>query len=119
MIAVGLEAQLGELRSQPSPIAVSERFFELVAPRMVEHTTAEWTAIFAAADVPASTVMTKAEHIADTQVANNAIYRTFADPTSGDVRRTRHPALFDGSPVDTDDLPCPPLSARAGDSATT
>ncbi len=119
MIAVGLEAQLGELRSQPSPIAVSERFFELVAPRMVEHTTAEWTTIFAAADVPASAVMTKAEHIADTQVANNAIYRTVADPTSGDVRRTRHPALFDGSPADTDDLPCPPLSARAGVSATT
>jgi len=119
MIAAGLEDQLGELRSQPNPIAVSERFFELVAPRMREHTTAEWTAIFAAADVPASAVMTKAEHVVDVQVAHNEIYRTVADPTLGDVRRTRYPALFDREPVDTDDLPCPPISARADDSATT
>ena len=119
MVAVGLEEQLGDLRSQPDPIAVSERFFELVAPRMVVRTTAEWTEIFAAADVPASAVMTKAEHVADAQVAHNAIYRTVSDPALGDVLRTRHPALFDGAPVETDDLSCPPLSPRAGDSATT
>ena len=119
MAAAGLEEQLGELRSQPNPIAVSERFFELIAPRMPEHTTAEWTAIFAEADVPASGVMTKAEHVDDAQVAHNAIYRTVTDPTLGEVRRTRHPALFDGEPVETDDLPCPPISARADDSATT
>ena len=97
---------------------MSERFFELVGPRMLAHTTAEWSEIFAAADVPASAVMTKAEHIADVQVANNAIYRIVAE-TVGDVRRTRHPALFDGAPAETDDLPCSPLSARADDSATT
>jgi len=119
MIAAGLEDRLDELRSQPSPIAVSERFFELVAPRMVERTTAEWTAIFAEADVPASPVMTKAEHVDDEQVTHNAIYRTVADPALGSVLRTRHPALFDGKPVDTDDLPCPAISARADDSATT
>jgi len=119
MIAAGLEDHLGELRSQPTPIAVSERFFELLAPRMPERTTAEWTAIFTEADVPASAVMTKAEHVADAQVAHNGIYRTVADPTLGDGRRTRHPALFDGEPVETDDLPCPPVNARAGDSATT
>lgn len=119
MIAAGLEHRLGELRSQPDPIAVSERFFELVAPCLTARTTAEWTAIFAAADVPASGVMTKADHIDDAQVVHNAIYRTVPDPTLGEVRRTRHPALFDGEPVDTDDLPCPPIIAHAGDSAPT
>jgi crotonobetainyl-CoA:carnitine CoA-transferase CaiB-like acyl-CoA transferase len=118
IVAAGLERRLAELRSQPDPIATSERFFELLAPRLNEHTTAEWTAIFAEADVPASAVMTKAEHIEDQQVVHNAIYRIVSDPMLGTVRRTRHPALFNGQPVETDDLPCPPLNARAGGSGT-
>jgi crotonobetainyl-CoA:carnitine CoA-transferase CaiB-like acyl-CoA transferase len=111
VVAAGLEHKLGELRSQPDAIAVSELFFELVAPRVGERTTAEWTAIFAEADVPASAVMTKAEHLEDEQVAHNAIYRIVADPTMGSVRRPRYPALFDGAPVETDDLPCPAIDS--------
>jgi crotonobetainyl-CoA:carnitine CoA-transferase CaiB-like acyl-CoA transferase len=118
MLAAGLEDKLADLRSQPDPIATSERFFELLALRLRDRTTGEWTAIFAEADVPASAVMTKAEHLDDEQVAHNAIYRTVPDPTLGTARRTRHPALFDGKPVDTDDLPSPPLNVRAGGSAT-
>jgi crotonobetainyl-CoA:carnitine CoA-transferase CaiB-like acyl-CoA transferase len=111
MIAAGLEDRIIELRSQPDTIAGSERFFELIAPRMSERTSAEWTSIFAEADVPASAVMTKAEHIDDEQVAHNMIYRIVSDPVTGSVRRTRHPALFDGAPVETDDLPCPVLDS--------
>ena len=119
MLAAGLEDKLTDLRSQPDPIATSERFFELLAPRLRDRTTAEWTTIFAEADVPASAVMTKADHLEDEQVAHNAIYRIVPDPTLGTARRTRHPALFDGKPVDTDDLPSPPLNVPAGGSATT
>jgi crotonobetainyl-CoA:carnitine CoA-transferase CaiB-like acyl-CoA transferase len=111
MTAAGLEEQLGELRSLPDVIAVSERFFELLAPRMRERPTTVWTAVFAEADVPASAVMTKAEHLDDEQVAHNAIYRIVPDPTIGSIRRPRHPALFDGAPVETDDLPCPALDS--------
>ena len=111
MVAAGLEDKLDELRSQTDAIAVSERFFELVGPRMRERTTAEWTTAFAEADVPASAVMTKAEHLADEQVAHNAIYRIVPDPTLGSVRRPRHPALFDGAPVETDDLPSPAIDS--------
>jgi crotonobetainyl-CoA:carnitine CoA-transferase CaiB-like acyl-CoA transferase len=111
MTAAGLEHKLGELRSQPDAISVSQRFFELLAPRMRERSTADWTAVFAEADVPASAVMTKAEHLDDEQVVHNAIYRVVSDPMVGLVRRTRHPALFDGAPVETDDLPCPTLDS--------
>ena len=119
LIAAGLEDKLDDLRSQPDPTAVSKRFFELMAPRVRERTLAEWAAAFAEADVPASAVMTKAEHLADAQVVHNAIYRIVDDPVLGRARRIRHPALFDGAPVETDDLPCPPLSVGADESATT
>jgi crotonobetainyl-CoA:carnitine CoA-transferase CaiB-like acyl-CoA transferase len=119
MLAAGLDDMLADLRSQPDPIATSERFFELLAPRVRERTSAEWTATFADADVPASAVMSKAEHVEDEQVVHNAIYRVVSDPVVGNARRTRHPALFDGQPVETDDLPCPPLNVGVGGSATT
>ena len=119
MIAAGLEDELAEMRAQPDAIAVSRRFFELIAPRMTQRAASDWAAIFADADVPASPVMTKAEHLDDAQVVHNAIYRVVADPVLGSARRARHPALFDGQPVETDDLPCPPLSAPVGESATT
>ena len=118
MLAAGLEDKLTDLRSQPDPIATSERFFELLAPRLRDRPTADWSTAFADADVPASAVMNKAEHLDDEQVVHNAIYRVVPDPTLGTSRRTRHPALFDGQPVDTDDLPSPPLNVRAGGSAT-
>jgi crotonobetainyl-CoA:carnitine CoA-transferase CaiB-like acyl-CoA transferase len=118
MIGAGLEDQRAELRSQPDAIAVSHRFFELMAPRMMQRTAVEWAAIFAEADVPASVVMSKAEHIGEAQVVHNAIYRVVDDATLGTARRTRHPALFDGAPVETDDLPSPALNAGAAESVT-
>ena len=119
MTAAGLEDKLDDLRSQPDPTSVSRRFFELMEPRVRERSVADWTAAFAEADVPASAVMTKAEHLDDAQVVHNAIYRIVDDPVLGSTRRIRHPALFDGTPVETDDLPCPTLSADADEPATT
>jgi crotonobetainyl-CoA:carnitine CoA-transferase CaiB-like acyl-CoA transferase len=112
LVAAGLEHAIDELRGQPDSIAGSRRFFELFGDHLRSRTTAEWTAIFAEADVPASAVKTTAEHVDDEQVVHNRTYRVVADPVlGGEVRRVRHPALFDGEPVETDDLPCPPLSS--------
>jgi crotonobetainyl-CoA:carnitine CoA-transferase CaiB-like acyl-CoA transferase len=119
MTAAGLSDELPELRAQPDPISVSERFFELLPARLRERSTAAWVTAFSEADVPASAVMTKAEHIEDRQVAHNELYRIVADPVLGNARRPRHPALFDGAPVETDDLPCPALNAPADGSGTT
>jgi crotonobetainyl-CoA:carnitine CoA-transferase CaiB-like acyl-CoA transferase len=109
LVAAGLEAAMAELKAQPDAVAASQRFFELFGDHLRSRTTAEWLAVFADADVPASAVMGKAEHLADEQVAHQAMYRIADEPGVGPVRRVRHPALFDGAPVDTDDLPSPPL----------
>ncbi len=113
VIAAGLADALDDMKSQPDAIAASYRFFELLSDRLRSRPTAEWAAVFADADVPCGAVMSKSEHIADEQVAHNRIYRVVAEPDGRQVRRTRHPALFDGEPVDTDDLPCPSLGGRA------
>jgi crotonobetainyl-CoA:carnitine CoA-transferase CaiB-like acyl-CoA transferase len=110
MLAIGLAGALEELKAQPDAIAASHRFFGLLEDKLAGRTTAEWSAIFAEADVPAGAVMSKAEHIADEQVVHNRIYRVVPDPTLGEARRIRHPGLFGGEPVETDDLPAPTLS---------
>jgi crotonobetainyl-CoA:carnitine CoA-transferase CaiB-like acyl-CoA transferase len=115
MIAAGLEQALADMRSQPDPLAASERFFELLGDHLRSRTTEEWTATFSEADVPASAVMSVAEHIADEQVVHNQMYRIVDDPALGKARRPRHPALFDAAPVDTDDLACPPLNSFVGE----
>ena len=119
LTAAGLEDSLDEMRSQPDPIAASRRFFQLFGDHLRSRTTAEWTKIFAEADVPCSAVMSTAEHLDDEQVVHNRMYRIVPDPTLGQVRRARHPALFGGEPVDTDDLPCPPLSSGGAGSRPT
>lgn len=109
LAAAGLESAASELKSFTDPVAASRRFFELFGDHLRTRTTDEWMRIFAEADVPASAVLTKAEHLDDAQVVHNGIYRVVDEPGAGPVRRLRHPALFDGDPVDTDDLPTPPL----------
>ena len=52
------------------------------------------------------------------QVVHNEMYRVVDDPVLGPIRRPRHPALFDGTRVDTDDLPCPPLSSPGDETPT-
>jgi crotonobetainyl-CoA:carnitine CoA-transferase CaiB-like acyl-CoA transferase len=109
LVAAGLGDLLDDMRSQPDPIAASHRFFELFGDHLRSRTSAEWAAVFAEADVPASAVMSLEQHLADEQVVHNGIYRTAELPAGRQVRYTRHPALFDGAPVETDDLPCPAL----------
>lgn len=109
LAAAGLESAIDELKAIPDVAASSHRFFELFGDHLRTRTTDEWMRIFAEADVPASAVLTKAEHLADPQVAHNGVYRVVDEPGVGPVRRLRHPALFNGEPVDTDDLAPPSL----------
>src|SRR3954454_8308734 len=67
LIAAGLEDKLDEMRAQPDPTAVSKRFFELMEPRVRARTLAERPVAFVQADVPASAVLTKAQHLDDEQ----------------------------------------------------
>ena len=110
LTAAGLGSAIEELKAIADPVASSQRFFELFGDHLRTRTTDEWMRIFAEADVPASAVLSKAEHLEDEQVVHNRVYRVVDEPGVGPVRRLRHPALFGGEPVDTDDLPSPPLA---------
>jgi crotonobetainyl-CoA:carnitine CoA-transferase CaiB-like acyl-CoA transferase len=89
--AVGLADQAPALRALTDPLAVSEQFFGLLDGHLAGRTTVEWMAVFAAADVPASPVMSKAEHLVDAQVVHNATYRVEPTVEGGRAIRTRHP----------------------------
>lgn len=89
--AVGLADRAPALRALTDPLAVSEQFFVLLDGHLTGRTTAEWMEAFQAADVPASPVMTKAEHLVDPQVVHNAAYRVDAAVDGRQRVRTRHP----------------------------
>ncbi len=105
--AVGHPEWGEQLRAAATATGMIERFYELIEPVLTGRSTADWERAFAAADVPASAVLTFGAHLADPQVAANGTYREVDDPRLGRVRNLRHPALFDGAPTDTDDLGVP------------
>jgi crotonobetainyl-CoA:carnitine CoA-transferase CaiB-like acyl-CoA transferase len=107
--AVGHPEWGEQLRAAASAVDMIERFHELVGTVLPTRTTSEWERAFADADVPASAVLSYAAHLADPQVVHNRTYHETDDPTLGRARHLRYPALFDGTPTDTDDLPVPPL----------
>ena len=107
LVAVGHPEWGEQLRAAATATEMIERFYELIEPVLLTRTTSEWEHAFAAADVPASAVLSYGDHLADPQVASNGTYRVVDDPVLGRVRTLRYPALFDGAPTDTDDLPIP------------
>src|SRR5262245_6907203 len=106
--AVGHPEWGEQLRTAASATAMIERFYELMDSVLATRTTSEWEHAFAQADVPASAVLSYGDHLADPQVASNETYREVDDPALGRVRTVRYPALFDGAPTETDNLPIPP-----------
>ena len=85
-------------------------FRDIIEPALAAKPAAEWETIFAEADVPAARIRNFAEHIADEQTVHNRTYRTVADPNlDGEWLVVRYPALYDGQPVERDDLPPPAL----------
>jgi crotonobetainyl-CoA:carnitine CoA-transferase CaiB-like acyl-CoA transferase len=98
-----------QLREVQNPTEMIGRLYELMETVLPTRTSKEWERAFRKADVPAGPVLGLSEHLADDQVNHSGIYHEVHDGTLGRVRRTRHPALFDGKPVQTDDLAAPHL----------
>ena len=105
--AVGHPEWGEQLRTAATATGMIERFYELLDPVLRTRTCSEWEQAFAAADVPASAVLSYGDHLADPQVALNETYREVDDPVLGRVRALRYPALFDGAPSESDELPIP------------
>jgi crotonobetainyl-CoA:carnitine CoA-transferase CaiB-like acyl-CoA transferase len=101
---------LERLKAAPSPAEMAETLYGLLDTVLPDRTSGEWEDAFRAADVPAASVLEPEAHFEDAQVAHNATYHVIDDPLFGPMRVVRHPALFDGTPAETDDLPVPPLT---------
>jgi crotonobetainyl-CoA:carnitine CoA-transferase CaiB-like acyl-CoA transferase len=108
--ATGHGEWVEELRSIEDAATMTKALFSRLDTVLPTKTTIEWERVFAEVDVPASAVLDVAGHLADPQVVHNEMYHVSDDPTLGRIRRARHAALFDGAPVDTDDLAVPELA---------
>ena len=111
MEAAGVGDRFGEVM-EADRAQTFQVFMGIIEPALAAKPAAEWETIFADADVPAARIRNFAEHIADEQTVHNRTYRTVADPNlDGDWLLVRYPALYDGAPVERDDLPPPALPA--------
>ena len=100
---------LEQLKAAPSPAEMAETLYGLFDTVLPNRTSSDWEDTFRAFDVPAASVLEPEAHFDDVQVLHNATYHVVDDPLFGRLRVVRHPALFDGAAVETDDLPVPPL----------
>nr|MDQ2724896.1 CoA transferase [Actinomycetota bacterium] len=107
--AAGRPGAVADLRSLADARAITSTFLAMLAEVLPSRPTAAWEQVFAAADVPASAVLSVDEHLADSQLAHNATFEVTDQPVLGRVRKVRHPALFDGAPAETAALPAPLL----------
>jgi crotonobetainyl-CoA:carnitine CoA-transferase CaiB-like acyl-CoA transferase len=109
LVAAGLEDRIEELKSIRDRTAMSSHFYQMMVPKLGTDTTENWVARFIQADVPVSAVFDMEEHISDPQVVHNRLYSLAVDSDGRASRRVRHPALFDGDPIETSGLPPPEL----------
>jgi formyl-CoA transferase len=109
LLAAGLDDRIAEFKAIQDPTARSEHFFEVMADQVVTGTTESWLERFERADVPVTPVLRVEQHLRDPQVIHNQLYAEVEEPDGHLTRSVRHPALFDGLPVATDDLACPPV----------
>ncbi|HEY5266216.1 MAG TPA: CoA transferase [Acidimicrobiales bacterium] len=109
MVAVGHPEWTDVLRGVEATELIAEmnRVLDTV---LFERTSLEWEEIFTNADVPASALLTVEQHFEDAQVIHNRLYDELDDPILGRIRRLRHPALFNGEPIERDDRAVPELS---------
>jgi crotonobetainyl-CoA:carnitine CoA-transferase CaiB-like acyl-CoA transferase len=109
LTAAGLEDRVEELKSIPDPTAMSSHFYQIMVDKLGTDTTENWVARFNQADVPVAAVFNMEEHFSDPQVVHNRLYSLAGDSDGRPSRRIRHPALFDGEPIETAGLPSPEL----------
>jgi crotonobetainyl-CoA:carnitine CoA-transferase CaiB-like acyl-CoA transferase len=88
--ALGHPEWVAELKSAPSAAASVELLLHLMEPVVMSLTTAECSAVFARADVPAEPVLDLDGHLADEQVQHRDLYRII-DSHVGPARMVRHP----------------------------
>ncbi|MDV3129053.1 CoA transferase [Mycobacterium sp. 21AC1] len=81
---------------EDSSYARREDVNERVAKHMVERTTQEWSAVFAAAKIWFAPVNTYAEIVDDPQVTHNRSVIEIDHPKAGTVKLLGHPVLYDG-----------------------
>jgi crotonobetainyl-CoA:carnitine CoA-transferase CaiB-like acyl-CoA transferase len=116
LVAVGHPEWVASLRQLGEAFAILNELNRLIAPVLLERTSAQWEEIFRDADVPASAVLSIRQHFEDLQVVHNRLYRHLDDPHLGPIRRLRFPVLFNEAPVTTDELAVPSLQEVAGSS---
>ena len=107
--AAGRAESVDVLRAVTDARAMTSRFLDLLAEVLPSRPTAAWEETFAAADVPASAVLSVDEHLADRQLAHNGTFEAIDQPGQGRIRKVRHPARFNGAPAQTAGLPAPAL----------
>lgn len=102
-----------ELIDDPRLATVADRFrhvdlwFRIRAEALAARTTAEWLAVFAAADVPAMPCHTLESLEHDPHLAAVGLIGTETHPTEGRVRTIRPTILHDGAPAPAG-RPAPP-----------
>lgn len=108
--AVGRAEAWTELVTHAGTGAFMGEFAAIMAPEMTKRTTAEWEQAFIEADVPATAVLTIAEHIEDPQIVHNKMFETVDEPGVGPYLRPRSPALYNGEPAETSGTCAPALA---------
>ncbi|HVL08154.1 MAG TPA: CoA transferase [Burkholderiaceae bacterium] len=93
-----------ELASDPRFATIKERManldalYDIVGTALLSRTTAEWLALFSAADVPASPANDVADVLQDQHLTDRAFFRTFQHPTEGDLLMPDIPITYTDSP---------------------
>lgn len=106
---------IDDLRRTNDGTAMTRMFYGRMEAVVATRSTSEWEADFEKADVPASAVCDFSEHLADPQVHHNTTYWYTQHSLLGSMRAARHPARFQGEPVETDESPAPGLGDCSGD----
>lgn len=72
---------------------------DIVAGRLRERTTAEWTQVFTDADLPCGPILSMDEVFADAQVAHLSLTRRVQHPDLGEMELLRHPVTWSETPA--------------------
>jgi crotonobetainyl-CoA:carnitine CoA-transferase CaiB-like acyl-CoA transferase len=83
-----------DFRKIKDRVEMANQFFIRIAGPLLERSSAEWIALFAAVDVPVGPVCGPDAHLEDEQVKHNQLYSSLDSP-AGPVRAVRYPAIFD------------------------
>lgn len=75
-----------------------EELYSLVAECAAQKTTAEWTGLLAAADIPSTPVMTPEDLLKDPHLEAVGLFRREVHPTEGEIRSVNIPTKFSRTP---------------------